>query len=180
MRIALSPYLSLDHSCCVFLSVDLAAQKIRTLYLWARRVPAAYCSGAQTMRLTFAVAVTALAALAACQPDSEKTNPAIATDEAKAERETAAPAAGASSFTEAQARDHATKAGYTGVGTLTQASDGTWQGPATKDGTSVTVVVDYQGNVTTQAGVAAPPSPGAPAPQGATTPGAVPSTPETH
>jgi hypothetical protein len=136
------------------------------------------------MRLAFAVAVTALAALAACQPDSEKTNPAIATDEAKAERETAAPAAGASSFTEAQARDHATKAGYSGVGTLTQASDGTWQGPATKDGASVMVVVDYQGNVTSQAGAAAAsPAPGAPAvpaPQGATTPGAAPSTPETH
>lgn len=133
------------------------------------------------MRFAFAVAVTALAALAACQPDSEKTNPAIATDEAKAEREAAAPAAGASSFTEAQARDHATKAGYVGVGALTQSSDGTWQGPATKDGASVTVVVDYQGNVTAQPGAAASPAPGAPAaPQGATTPGAAPSTPETH
>jgi hypothetical protein len=97
------------------------------------------------MRFDFMAAVAAVAVLAACQPDSEKTNPAVATDEAKAERETAAPAAGANSFTEAQARDHATKAGYAGVGTLTQATDGTWQGPATKDGASVTVVVDYQG-----------------------------------
>lgn len=131
------------------------------------------------MRLAFAVAVTALAALAACQPDSEKTNPAVATDEAKVERETAAPAAGANSFTEQQARDQATKAGYAGVGALTQTADGTWQGPATKDGANVTVVVDYQGNVTTQAGAAA--AAPAPAPGGATTPSATPSTPtETH
>lgn len=119
------------------------------------------------MRLALAGAVAALAVLAACQPDSEKTNPAIATDEARAERETAAPAQGASSFTEDQARDHATKAGFSSVGTLMKAADGTWQGPATKDGASVTVVVDYQGNVTTQAGAAAsptPPAPEAPAP----------------
>ena len=122
------------------------------------------------MRLVFVAAVAAAAALAACQPDSEKTNPAVATDEARAERETAAPAAGANSFTEAQARDHATKAGYAEVGTLTQAADGTWQGPAMKDGASVTVVVDYQGNVTTNTGAAA-----TPAPDGGTT-----TTPETH
>jgi hypothetical protein len=135
------------------------------------------------MRLAFAAAVTALMALAACQPNSEKTNPAIATNEAKAEREATAPAAGASSFTEDQARDHATRAGYTGVGTLTKASDGTWQGAATKDGASVTVVVDYQGNVTTQSGAAAAPAPGAPAapaPGSATTPGAAAPTSDTH
>ena len=119
-----------------------------------------------------------LAMLAACQPDSDKSNPAIATDEAKAERETAAPADGANSFTEDQARDHAAKAGYSGVGTLSKASDGTWQGPATKDGASVTVVVDYQGNVTTQAGATAAPAP----PPGAT-PGSPPVQPppaDTH
>lgn len=132
------------------------------------------------MRLAIAVAVTALAALAACQPDSEKTNPAIATDEAKAERETAAPAAGANSFTEAQARDHATKAGYAGVGVMTQGADGTWQGPATKDGASVTVVVDYQGNVTTAAGSAAMPPPATLAPASPATPGAPAPTNETH
>jgi hypothetical protein len=102
------------------------------------------------MRLAFATAALAAAMLAACQPDSEKTNPAIATDEAREERATAAPAAGASSFTEAQARDHIAKAGYAEVGALSQAADGAWQGTATKDGASVAVIVDYQGNVTTR------------------------------
>src|SRR5690242_11987939 len=119
------------------------------------------------MRFALMAAAAALAALAACQPNSEKTNPAVATDEAKAEREAAAPAAGANSFTEAQARDHATKAGYTNVSALTQSADGAWQGTATKDGASVTVVVDYQGNVTQ----------GASAPAGATPPPASPTPP---
>jgi hypothetical protein len=116
------------------------------------------------MRFAIAVAALSAAALAACQPDSEKTNPALATDEATAERQASAPAAGANSFTEAQARDHATKAGYTDVGALTQAADGTWQGTAMKDGASVTVVVDYQGNVTTKAADATTPQPGSTTP----------------
>jgi hypothetical protein len=139
------------------------------------------------------VAVAALAAaLGACQPDSEKTNPAVATEEATVERMEAAPAAGASSFTEEQARERATGAGYMNVGTLTQSADGMWQGPATKDGASVTVVVDYQGNVTTSGGTGMPadpnaagtPTPGSTTPGSTTTPGttpgATPTTPPTQ
>jgi hypothetical protein len=102
------------------------------------------------MRFFLAAAALAAAMLAGCQPDSDKTNPAIATDEAKEERAAVAPAAGANSFTEAQARDHIAKAGYTEVGALSQTPDGLWQGTATKDGASVSVSVDYQGNVTTR------------------------------
>jgi hypothetical protein len=127
------------------------------------------------------VAVAALAAaLGACQPDSEKTNPAVATEEATAERMDAAPAAGASSFTQEQARERAVTAGYMDVGALTQATDGTWQGPAMKDGASVTVVVDYQGNVTTSgAGSMTTPgtTPDMTTPE--TTPGTPPTTPPT-
>jgi hypothetical protein len=121
------------------------------------------------MRVIIA-AIAAAAVVAACQPDSEKTNPAVATDEAKAEREETAPAAGANSFTEAQARDHATRAGYMEVGALTQAADGTWQGSAMKDGASVMVVVDYQGNVTSKALDATQSSDAAPAPGATPTP----------
>lgn len=128
------------------------------------------------------VAVAALAAaLGACQPDSEKTNPAVATDEATAERLEGAPAAGASSFTEDQARERAVGAGYADVGALTQAADGTWQGMAMKDGASVTVVVDYQGNVTTTGG-AMPADPAMPMPADPTAPaapGTAPTTPPT-
>jgi cell envelope opacity-associated protein A len=101
------------------------------------------------MRILIAAAAGA-AALAACQPDSEKTNPAVATEESDAQREAAAPAAGASSFTEEQARGRITEAGYTDVTGLMKAEDGTWQGTAMQNGQSVTVVVDYQGNVTTR------------------------------
>lgn len=118
--------------------------------------------------MRYVVAMAALAAsLGACQPDSEKTNPAVATDEAVSERMDTAPAAGANSFTQEQAREHATNAGYADVGTLTQAADGTWQGSAMKDGASVTVVVDYQGNVTMSAMPATGPTP----------PGTTPTTP---
>ena len=111
----------------------------------------------------FVIGVLAAAAAAACQPDSEKTNPAIATDEAEAERAAAAPAAGASSFTEEQARGRISEAGYTDVTALTQTPDGAWQGMATMNGQQMSVIVDYQGNVT--------PAPGAtPAPADPATP----------
>lgn len=99
------------------------------------------------MRLILAIAAAA-ACTAACQPESDKTNPAIATEEAKVEREAAAPAAGASSFTEDQARERITNAGYTDVSALTKAADGSWQATAMKSGQSAAVIVDYQGNVT--------------------------------
>lgn len=124
------------------------------------------------------VAVAALAAaLGACQPDSEKTNPAVATDESAAERMQGAPAMGANSFTQEQARERAVSAGYTDVGALAQAADGTWQGPAMQAGASVTVVVDYQGNVT-RSGATMPGAmtPSTTAPD-AMTPGATPTTP---
>lgn len=60
---------------------------------------------------------------------------------------TAAPARGANSFTEAQARGRFAKAGYTGLSKLTK-QDGLWQGTAMKGGKRATVMLDYKGNVT--------------------------------
>ncbi len=119
------------------------------------------------MRIFLAIAAAA-ACTTACQPNSAKTNPAIATDEAKAEREAVAPAAGASSFTEDQARQRIVDAGYTDVTALSKSVNGSWQATAMKGGQSTTIVVDYQGNVT-QSNLdpaATPP----PAPTGSTTP----------
>lgn len=95
-------------------------------------------------------AAVALIAVAACQPSSEKTNPAIATPAAKAERTDAAPAAGANSFTMEQARDRIQAAGYSDVTALAQDAQGVWRGKAMKNAVSTSVMVDYQGNVTTQ------------------------------
>ncbi|BBK43664.1 hypothetical protein STVA_36840 [Allostella vacuolata] len=61
-----------------------------------------------------------------------------------------APVAGANSFTEAQAKSRLEEKGYTGVGPLTKDKDGVWRGQATRNGQSVAVAVDYQGNVVGQ------------------------------
>ncbi len=63
-------------------------------------------------------------------------------------QDAAAPAAGASSFTEDQARGAFEKAGYAVVGPLTQNAGGIWQGKVTKDGAESTVGIDYKGAIT--------------------------------
>lgn len=61
---------------------------------------------------------------------------------------TGGPAAGANSFTEAQARGRLEQNGYTGVSALKQNNDGIWQGTAMRDGKSVAVSLDYKGDIT--------------------------------
>lgn len=104
--------------------------------------------------------------LAACQPESDKTNPAIATDDNVAAREAAAPAVGANSFTEQQARDRLIAAGYADVSGLTLGADGLWRGSATVAGQMQEVSLDYQGIVTSSSNPMTPgaaPSPDMPA-----------------
>lgn len=72
-------------------------------------------------------------------------NPAVKNSHVHA---VAAPAKGHSSFTESQAKGRIAKAGFTGIGDLTKTDAGIWQGTAMKDGKSVTVMLDYKGNVT--------------------------------
>lgn len=59
----------------------------------------------------------------------------------------AAPAKGANSFTENQARGRFAKAGYSSLSKLTKAN-GLWQGTAMKGGKQSTVMLDYKGNIT--------------------------------
>ena len=119
--------------------------------------------------------------LVACQPEADKTNPAVATEAAVAEREAAAPAIGANSFTQDQAKERIEKAGYTGITELTKGEDGIWRAVATLGGQTQEVSVDYQGNVTGGSEMPADPAlatPGAPS----TTPPtpATPTTPPTN
>ena len=58
-----------------------------------------------------------------------------------------APAAGANSFTEAQAKSRFEAAGYSNVSGLIKDKDGIWRGKASKGGATVDVGLDYQGNV---------------------------------
>lgn len=60
------------------------------------------------------------------------------------------PVAGANSFTEAQAKSRIEDAGYAKVSALALDGKGIWRGTATKDGKSVQVALDYQGNVVAQ------------------------------
>jgi hypothetical protein len=61
-----------------------------------------------------------------------------------------APAAGANSFTEGQAKSRIEAAGYTDVSGLTKDKDGIWRGTASKGGANVAVALDFQGNVVTK------------------------------
>jgi len=58
-----------------------------------------------------------------------------------------APAAGANSFTEGQAKSRLEAAGYTNVTGLAKDKDGVWRGKASKGGKTQDVGLDYQGNV---------------------------------
>ncbi len=61
-----------------------------------------------------------------------------------------APVSGANSFTQGQARERIQDKGYTKVTGLKVDSKGVWRGKGMKDGQSVNVALDYQGNVVSQ------------------------------
>ena len=65
-------------------------------------------------------------------------------------RTAAAPVAGRNSFTLSQATRRITAAGFTNVAGLKKDGQGVWRGQAHKDGSPVSVSLDYQGNVTGQ------------------------------
>lgn len=56
---------------------------------------------------------------------------------------------GANSFTQAQAREHIAKSGFTNVSALTKDKQGVWRGTAMKAGQTVHVGLDFKGNVST-------------------------------
>ena len=58
--------------------------------------------------------------------------------------------AGANSFTESQAMSRISAAGYSDVADLKKDDNGIWRAQAKKDGKSVTVGLDYKGNVAPQ------------------------------
>ena len=72
--------------------------------------------------------------------------PAVSTNSANTT--TAAPVAGANSFTMAQAQKRIEDQGYTQVSALTKDDKSIWRGHAMKNGKSVDVALDYQGNIT--------------------------------
>jgi opacity protein-like surface antigen len=91
-----------------------------------------------------AVAGGALAQTATPPANPNASTPAVANPNAN---NPGAPAAGANSFTEAQAKSRIEGAGYSNVSGLTKDKDGIWRGKASKGGATVDVGLDYQGNV---------------------------------
>ncbi len=85
-------------------------------------------------------------------PSDVSTSPAPAAVNTNAEpsRTTQAPVAGANSFTETQARTRLEERGYARVVDLKMDEKGVWRATAMKDGKSVPVSVDYQGNIVGQ------------------------------
>ena len=61
-----------------------------------------------------------------------------------------APAAGANSFTESQAKSRIESNGFSQVSDLKKDDSGVWRGKATKGGKTMNVTLDFQGNVVGQ------------------------------
>lgn len=95
------------------------------------------------------VGASTLAAFAqtSTAPATDGDTPAIATPD---DKNATAPVEGANSFTEDQAKERLVAAGYTDVTGLKLDDKGVWRGTATKDGKSVNVALDYQGNIVTE------------------------------
>ena len=100
-------------------------------------------------KLIFAAALLSASALTAhaqtaTAPATNGDTPAVATPDTT---NTTAPVEGANSFTEAQAKERIEAAGFTAVTDLKLDDKGVWQAMGTKDGKSVAVSMDYQGNI---------------------------------
>ena len=102
------------------------------------------------MKMFLALAATAMlltASHAQQQPANPNANtPAVNTPNSPPNP--GAPAAGANSFTENQAKSRIETNGFANVSGLAKDSQGVWRGKAVKGGQSVDVSVDFQGNVT--------------------------------
>ncbi|TPG52940.1 hypothetical protein [Sphingomonas glacialis] len=95
---------------------------------------------------TLLLGTALLAAPALAQTGPAKSNAAIKTAHTV---DDGASRGGANSFTQAQAREHIAKSGFTNVSALTKDDHGVWRGTAKKGGRSVHVGLDFKGNVAT-------------------------------
>jgi hypothetical protein len=102
---------------------------------------------------SIALAGLALAAVGPCsawaQTLPKDPPPAVVTDHADSHNP-AAPVPGKNSFTEGEARDRLEHHGYSAVSGLQLDDQQIWRATAMKDGHSVKVALDYQGNIVGQ------------------------------
>jgi hypothetical protein len=107
--------------------------------------------GKDKMRTYLAIAAAAamITGTAIAQPANRDANtPAVNTPNTPPNP--GAPVAGSNSFTEGQAKSRIESNGFSNVSELRKDDQGVWRGKAMKDGKSVTVSLDFQGNVTAQ------------------------------
>ena len=101
-----------------------------------------------TMRIyiiALGISLSVAPAIAQTSPaNPSSTTPAVSTPNTTNPQ---APVPGANSFTEGQAKSRIESNGYSGVSGLSQDAQGVWRGKAMKDGKSMEVTVDFQGNV---------------------------------
>jgi periplasmic protein CpxP/Spy len=130
-----------------------------TLRVGMAALAIAFTSGAAFAQTTTPPADTPPAATAPAPdpttPAADATAPAMTTKPDTAMNQTGTesqkpPLSGANSFTEGQARDRITKAGFEDVQTLKKDDQGVWRGQAKKSGQQVNVGLDYRGNVVQQ------------------------------
>ena len=109
--------------------------------------------------MTLAAALSAGAALA--QSDQRQGNPAVKSPQPNSDQSSSRGAAGgdvgssrlepgSNSFTESQARSKIEEAGYQNVTELKKDDQGIWRAKAHKSGQTVSVGLDFKGNVATQ------------------------------
>jgi len=101
------------------------------------------------LAMSFVIATTIpLLAQNAPPANPDASTPAVNTPNSPANP--GAPAAGANSFTEGQAKSRIEDKGFTNVTGLAKDDAGVWRGKAMQNGKSVAVSVDFQGNVVGQ------------------------------
>ena len=99
--------------------------------------------------LAIAAAAAMMTGAAIAQPANRDANtPAVNTPNSPPNP--GAPVAGSNSFTKVQSKSRIESNGYASVSELRKDNQGVWRGKAMKDGKSVTVSLDFQGNVTAQ------------------------------
>jgi hypothetical protein len=80
--------------------------------------------------------------------DAKKAVPADVKAQGKATTaENTPPLPGANSFTESQARERVLQTGFTAVDALKKDESGIWRGTGTKGGKTVSVAIDFKGNI---------------------------------
>ena len=100
-----------------------------------------------TSKLIIAAAVAGLSITSAFAQQPAKDGPNNNAVNTTKENNSNAPVAGRNSFTEDQAKERISGAGFTAVSALKKDDQGVWRGTATKNGAPMPVSVDFQGNV---------------------------------